>query len=236
MRALRGLVAYGQSIRMRRTIRLLPPAIGPTSGHVGGSSGVPFTLVVIGESTAAGCGVEDHRYAFAGAMAQSIFQSTAMPVHWTALGELGATSRRIRYRLMPQLVHYSDLVVLLAGANDVLGRRTPREWRDNLTAILDLLAERNTRTIVMGTPPFAAFPSLPRALRSHLAAKGRSFDKVSLSVCASRSDATWVSSTDGRVDVGRDFFAADGFHPSVTGYRRWAVLAAEHATGAREHA
>jgi hypothetical protein len=33
-----------------------------------------------------------------------------------------------------------------------------------------------------------------------------------------------MPSADDQVDVGPDFFAADGFHPSAIGYRRWAGL------------
>jgi len=43
-----------------------------------------------------------------------------------------------------------DVVVLLAGVNDVLGRRTPAQWGDDLTGIIDDLAGRTDRVVVTG--------------------------------------------------------------------------------------
>ncbi|MCP2635477.1 hypothetical protein K0817_002720 [Microbacterium sp. HD4P20] len=39
--------------------------------------------------------------------------------------------------------------------------------------------------------------------------------------------AEWMPSADDRADVGPDFFAADGFHPSAVGYHRWTDLVRE---------
>lgn len=41
----------------------------------------------------------------------------------------------------------TDVAVLLAGANDVLTRRTPEEWWDDLAAILDGLAHPSVTTL-----------------------------------------------------------------------------------------
>ncbi|NLP85287.1 SGNH/GDSL hydrolase family protein [Microbacterium sp. CFH 90308] len=225
MNPLRPLVVAAQGWWVRRTIHLLPPAGGPASGLVGDSLAEPLRIAVVGESTAAGAGVAVHQDGFAGALAHGLAESTGRAVLWSVVGQFGATARRIRHRLIPQLGPRYDLVVLLAGANDVLSGRSAAEWRADLTAILDLLALRSGRTIVVGTPPFASFPSLPRTLRRHLAESGQALDEVARQVCATREDAEWMPSADDQ--VGPDFFAADGFHPSAIGYRRWAELVRE---------
>jgi lysophospholipase L1-like esterase len=227
MNPLRRLVVAAQGWWVHRTIHLLPPAGGPGSGLIGDSLGEPLRLAVVGESTAAGSGVTSHQDGFAGALAHGLAESTGRAVLWSVVGQFGATARRIRHRLVPQLGPRYDLVVLLAGANDVLSGRPAAEWREDLTAILDLLALRTGQTIVVGTPPFASFPSLPRTLRRHLAESGHALDEVARHVCAARADAEWMPSADDRVEVGLDFFAADGFHPSAIGYRRWADLVRE---------
>ncbi|MGK3952437.1 SGNH/GDSL hydrolase family protein [Microbacterium sp. I2] len=224
MNPLRPLIVAAQGWWVRRTIHLLPPAGGPASGLIGDSLDEPLRIAVVGESTAAGAGVRAHQDGFAGALAHGLAESAGRPVLWSVVGQFGATARRIRHRLVPQLGPRYDLVVLLAGANDVLSGRSAAEWREDLTAILDLLALRTGRTIVVGTPPFASFPSLPRTLRRHLAESGHVLDEVARQVCAAREDAEWMPSADDQVDVGPDFFAADGFHPSAIGYRRWAGL------------
>lgn len=207
---------------------MLPPAGGPVAGLVGETlSAEPLRLGVLGESTAAGCGVATHDEGFAGFLARGLSDLTDRPVAWHVVGRHGATSRRIRHRLVDELGGRYDLVVLLAGANDVLSRRTTAEWREDLTGILDALASRADQVVVVGIPPFDSFPALPRALRRYLADGGRALDEVAQQVCADRENARWIGA-DGIDDVGPDFFARDNFHPSTHGYRRWAdiVLAA----------
>jgi lysophospholipase L1-like esterase len=80
---------------------------------------------------------------------------------------------------------------------------------------------------VTGVPPFDVFPSLPTTLGRFLAQRARALDEVSAKICAERPRATWISSTDS-LSMGPDNFARDRFHPSASGYRRWAGAVADH--------
>jgi lysophospholipase L1-like esterase len=151
----------------------------------------------------------------------------ARPVKWEVVGQHGATARRIRYRLLPRLGENLNVAVLLAGANDVLTRRTPGQWGDDHAAIVDDLTDRAEHVAVTGIPPFAAFPSLPTTLGRYLAQRGGALDEISQQVCAEQPRATWISSTD-ILPIGPDFFAQDRFHPSAPGYRRWAQAVTDH--------
>ena len=77
------------------------------------------------------------------------------------------------------------------------------------------------QVVVTGVPPFGAFPSLPRALAAYLDERASALDAVSEEVCTAHDRAVWLPSR-GLVDDVGGFFAADGFHPSEDGYRRWA--------------
>ena len=220
-------IAAVQGRWMRSTIKLASPAAGPTSGTVGDPSRPPVRIAVVGESTAAGCGVDTHDNGFPGWLAHELAARTRRPVTWEVVGQFGATARRIRYRLLPRLGENLNVAVLLAGANDVLTRRTPGQWRDDLAAIVEDLADRAEQVAVAGIPPFAAFPSLPTTLGRYLAQRAGALDAVSQQVCAKQRRATWISSTD-ILPIGPDFFAQDRFHPSAAGYRRWAQAVADH--------
>lgn len=226
------VAVMAQGLWVRQRTEVLPPAEGPTTGLVGQTAEVnPLRLAVLGESTAAGCGVANHGEGFAGALAELLSKQTGRPVAWQVVGEHGATARRIRYRLLLQLEGDFDLAVVLAGANDVLTRRAPHAWGQDLAAILKGLADRAERIAVVGTPPFAAFPSLPKALRTYLADRASAIDGVTQGLCESSPHVDFVGSEHSLVDHG--FFARDGFHPSVHGYQRWAELVAE--TLSRQH-
>ena len=171
-----------QGIWMRSTIEMASPAAGPTSGMVGDPSRPPVRIAVVGESTAAGCGVDTHDDGFPGCLARELAARTRRPVRWEVVGQFGATARRIRYRLQPRLGANLNVAVLLAGANDVLTRRTPQQWRDDLAAIVEDLADRAEHVAVAGVPPFAAFRrSRPRLVGTSPSARAPSMR------CPSRS-------------------------------------------------
>ncbi|WP_309103676.1 SGNH/GDSL hydrolase family protein [Microbacterium sp.] len=219
-------VALAQGMWVRRRIELLPAAAGPMTGIEGsGLASRALEIGILGESTAAGCGVAAHREGFAGALARSLSATAAAPVRWQVVGRHGATASRIRHRLLPRLDGAFDLVVVLAGANDVLSRRSDEEWRDDLTAIVEDLRERSRHVVVAGTPPFATFPTLPRTLGRYLAARGAELDEVSRQICDATPGARFAETDAGLVDA--SFFATDGFHPGAHGYERWADAVAD---------
>lgn len=221
------LVALVQGLRARGRIEILPPAGGPTSGRTGADAAA-LRLGVLGESTAAGCGVDTHEDGFTGALARRLAGPTGS-VEWTVVGENGATSRRIRDHLLPQLTGEFDVAVLLAGANDVMTRRSPSAWSEDLRAIVADLSARAGLVVVVGTPPFVAFPSLPRTLANYLADRGDAQDAASQAVCEGFANARFVPSPPSLVDD--SFFSRDGFHPGAEGYPRWADLVADAIAG-----
>lgn len=73
-------IAAVQGRWMRSTIKLASPAAGPASGTVGDPSRPPVRIAVVGESTAAGCGVDTHDHGFPGWLARELAARTRRPV------------------------------------------------------------------------------------------------------------------------------------------------------------
>ncbi|MGW1997975.1 SGNH/GDSL hydrolase family protein [Embleya sp. NPDC001921] len=218
-------VIAAQALWVRARAEYLPPPAGAVTGSAGAEHRNPLRVAVVGESTAAGYGVETHDDGFPGAFARELAARTDSFVEWEVVGQYGATARRIRHRVVPELGDGLHVAVLLAGVNDVLARRSPTDWREDLTAIVDDLCKRAERVAVTGIPPFNTFPSLPNTLARHLTRRAGALDEVSRRICAERPHATWVRSDD--IPVGPEFFARDGFHPAAPGYRRWAQAVAD---------
>ena len=218
-------VAAVQGMWLRSTLKFAPPATGPTHGTVGTTSRPPLRLAVLGDSTAAGCGVHTHEEGFPGSLAREIAARTLRPVEWQVAGQFGATARRIRYRLLPQISEDLDAAVLLAGGNDVMTGRSPDEWRADLGAIADDLMERARHVVIAGVPPFALFPAIPPTLGRYLSERAAALDEVSRQVCAGRPCTKWVTMTE---IPPPEYFAVDRFHLSAAGYRRWAQVIADH--------
>ena len=221
MRAVLLPVVAAQAVWVRRTTPQLPEAAGPDVGVAGGPGEPELRIGVVGESTAAGVGVTLHEHGIAGSIAREVATAQGCPVAWRAVGQTGATLRRIRHRLSHRLPGDLDLAVLLAGVNDVLARRGPTDWATDLTGALDHLSAVNRRVVVTGVPPFTSFPALPRLLATYLDQQAVALDEASQRVCAAYPNVSWIGSRDLLTDSA-PMFASDGFHPSAEGYRRWA--------------
>jgi len=129
-------IALGQGLWVRRTTIRLPPAGGARTGLVGDDGEQPMRLMVVGDSTAAGCGVDTHDDGFAGNLARALSQRSGRSVRWHVHGVPGAVIRDVRRHLLTEVGGDLDLVVLLVGVNDVWpgprpvygGTSSPRSW------------------------------------------------------------------------------------------------------------
>ncbi|GAB3838628.1 hypothetical protein GCM10027610_042960 [Dactylosporangium cerinum] len=188
-----------QGLWLRSTLRLASAPGGGTSGTAPGPTGPPLRLAVLGDSTAAGCGVTGDDEAFAAGFAQEVATRTRRPVDWQVVGQFGATARRVRFRLVPRLDDDLDTVVLLAGANDVLAGRGPSLWREDLTGILADLSHITHQVVVAGIPPFGLFPSIPATLGRYLGERADALNAVSREVCGRNPrTTTFIGSPPGR--------------------------------------
>src|SRR5690606_34687101 len=117
----RGL--FGQAGRARRRI---PPADAPPppcEGRYGARSGGDAnTLVMLGDSTAAGYGVRRPRETPGALLATGISRRLRRPVDLRRLAVVGATSDRLWHQVEAALELRPDLAVILIGANDVTHR------------------------------------------------------------------------------------------------------------------
>lgn len=210
-----------QGVRVKRDTIRLPEAEGPRCGRVG--DGPALRLSVVGESTAAGCGVLTHDEGMAGQLARALVSTGLAPgVEWSVTARNGATASAFRRSLLPGIPDGVDLTVVLLGVNDVLARTPPSTWRTEVGGLLDVLRSRSTQVVLTGIPPFDAFPSLPATLARFLREHADRLNAVTQQLAADLPQVIWVGGED-LLPLGPDFFGADGFHPSADGYRRWAA-------------
>jgi lysophospholipase L1-like esterase len=187
------------------------PRMAPASPRSGGShSPGAVHLLVLGDSTAVGTGVEQMADALVGQLARRMPESVA----WRAVGENGATSSDVRERHLAEAVaDPADIAVVLVGWNDALRLRSAAAYAEDLTALLAALRTRNPRArlVVVGPPVFGDLAVLPQPLRFALGAHARGLARVAVRV-AHEQGALFVPGFDGRS------VASDGFHPDATGY------------------
>lgn len=221
-------IVLPQALWTRRTALRLPEATGAQDGVAGAEfSGEPLRLLLIGESTVAGVGVEAQTEALAGQLALALAERQQRPVAWRACGENGITAGEACERLLPlALSQPADLVLLVFGVNDTTHLSSLTRWVAALRSLSRALAAQGAQVAFTGVPPIQHFTALPWLLRRLLGLRAALLD-----------DALLRASREERADylklgllVTPDYLARDGYHPSALGYRVWAEGLAERLT------
>ncbi|UUY08600.1 SGNH/GDSL hydrolase family protein [Pseudomonas sp. J452] len=211
-------VVLPQALWTRRTALRLPPAAGAQSGLVGAAGAAPLRLLLLGESTVAGVGVELQEAALAGQLAQALSVRLQRPVTWRACGENGITAAQACQRLLPQaLAEPADLAVLVFGVNDTTHLSSLQAWDDSLRRLSRALAATGCRVVFTGVPPIEHFSALPWLLRKLLGWRAALMDRHLRRVCLEEG----VEYQRLALEFAADYLARDGYHPSALGYRVW---------------
>jgi len=202
----------------------LPEAVGDWTGSVPGSadSGDPLRLLVLGDSTAAGVGVDELADGIGGNLAARIAGRTGRGVEWTVLARSGATTGEIRrFLLSTAMRRQFDIIFLTTGVNDVMQLRTKHAFTTDLGMILEGLEQSSPNAVVLlaGIPRMEHFTSLPDPLGTILGARAYRLNSGAHAVLGHHPRVVhvppWPIRTPG-------FFARDDFHPSSVGYSAWA--------------
>lgn len=204
-----------------------PGGLGPTGD--GGAASRPLHLLVLGDSTAAGVGVDHADLGLGGRLAEALAARTGRPVVWRAAGANGATSRDlVRHDLKHALEGPTDLVFLTIGANDALALRSARVFRRDVRRIIDRTfhAHPDAALLMSSLPAFFRFTLLPEPLRSSLYRHSQSLEAAARALIGATPRAHMSPPPPPYTE---GFFASDDFHPSAIGYKDWADFAVEDA-------
>lgn len=230
--ALLAPIALPLAVRTRRSALRLPPATGPLSGVAGADlPGEPLRLLVLGESTVVGVGVDELDAALVGQLATALAARCGRQVAWRACGENGITAAQARERLLPQVLDQPfDLALLVFGVNDTTHLTSLPRWDAALSGMAEALAARGARVAFSSVPPLQHFSALPWLLRRLLGMRAGLLDVRLRQLAASLGAGHHAV----KLEFSAEYLARDGYHPSGLGYRVWAQgLAVSLAPAAR---
>ena len=217
-----------QGKQARRTPPRLPEAGGSPCGQYG--DGAPARRVlVIGESTAAGVGVETHDQGLASQLAREIHERTGQTIAWHTFGVNGIRLGALIHTLETAELPEADVVLLSMGVNDTTGF-TPRfRFRRQLQALRELLAPRYSGPILLlSVPPMHLFTALPSPLRHVMGWRARQLDNLYIRLARQfPEDFRYVNYP---VVTDPELLARDGYHPGQKGYRSIAEALADRVS------
>ncbi|WP_283134168.1 SGNH/GDSL hydrolase family protein [Rhizohabitans arisaemae] len=223
-----------QGVLVRRRTPRLPEAGGDRQGVVWpageASARSPLRIAVLGESTAAGVGVNSHEDGFAGHLARSLAVRTGRAIAWQVAARSGANTRVTVRDLVPQL-EPADAVVVLLGVNELLELRRPLAFERDLVTLAAAVRRRlgPVPIVLAGMAPVGRFPALPQPLRGVMGVWAAGLDRAMVRAASAVRDVRHVPA--GVPVESAEVFAADGFHPGAVGYRMWAAAIAPAVAG-----
>jgi lysophospholipase L1-like esterase len=182
-----------------------------------GQTGGPRWLVV-GDSTAVGTGATDARYSVPGLIGQRMPDATI-----DNRARDGATFADLPSQLAAADGRY-DVVLVMAGGNDVMRLRDMDEVRRDITRTLAAAHERAPAVIVMPAGNVGNAPFFWPPLSWWMTARAREMHRA-IAQASARNGSLYVNLFRERAAdpfVQRpELNAVDGLHPSDAGYRQW---------------
>jgi lysophospholipase L1-like esterase len=202
-----------------------PPNATGWYGH--GRVGTPIRVALLGDSSAAGYGLEEVEETPGAMLAGGLSEQTGRPVRLDEIAVVGALSADLDLQVDRALALGPDVAVILIGANDVVRLKRPSTSVRHLARAVRRMREAGIEVVVGTCPDLGTVqPILPplrqvaRAWSRRVAAE-QTFHTI-------RADGRTVSLADilgaeFRAQPGF-FFGPDKFHPSAPGYAALAAV------------
>ncbi|HJP72251.1 MAG TPA: SGNH/GDSL hydrolase family protein [Candidatus Limnocylindria bacterium] len=247
--AFAGLVAI-QLMRLRR-MEFLPGHPGFYINHVvrpagAQAGGARLRLVVLGDSTTAGVGVDRPQDSLPFRLAHRIADQERRDVHVVSYGWAGARVADLVRQQLPRALQPlrasesepflpgADVVAVVIGSNDATHRTTPGRFRADLRATLSGIraAAPGARVVLAGIPAFRGALRGVEPLIFLTDQYARLLRPIGRSEAARLgvAYADLASELPERLRGQTDIFSPDRFHPSAAGYAAWADVIADALT------
>lgn len=213
-----------QGARLRKTALRLPEAAGARSGTLGAGPQKCLRLLFLGDSSAAGVGVDWQHEALAQQTAQFVAAAVNRPVSWELIAKSGLNTRDAIGFFQTHHAGPADVLVSALGVNDVTAQSAAKRFTADYRELLQLVRQRTgvRAAVVSGLPPLHILPAAPQPLRWYLGQCAARLDHALRQLCSEAPDMRFVSLAWAKAHE----MARDKFHPGKTQYRHWAQLVA----------
>ncbi|WP_459985673.1 SGNH/GDSL hydrolase family protein [Nocardioides sp. AN3] len=210
-----------------------PPNATGWYGH--GRSGAPLRVALLGDSSAAGYGLEDVEETPGALLAGGISEQTGRPVRLDEVAVVGALSADLDLQVDRAIALRPDVAVILIGANDVVRLKRPSVSVRHLARGVRRLREAGIEVVVGTCPDLGTVQPILPPLRQVVRVWSRRI-AAEQTVHTIRAGGRTLSLADilgaeFRAQPGF-FFGPDKFHPSAPGYAALAAVLVPSALAA----
>ncbi|WP_109440748.1 SGNH/GDSL hydrolase family protein [Acinetobacter haemolyticus] len=217
------LVIQGMIVRKRTP--LLPEPLGDRDGLVG--EGKPLSLLILGDSAAAGVGVERQEEALSGAIISELKNDYTLK--WKLHARTGHTTQQVSEAIAEISQGNYDVIVTSIGVNDITKLTSIGTWIKQQKQLFTQIQNRfqPKLVIVSGVPPMQHFPSLPQPLAWLFGRYAEHMNNTLQQWLVSQQQYRFISYDIEVFQALNISMAADGFHPSREIYAIWGKQVAD---------
>lgn len=208
-----------QGIKVRKNTPRLPEASGERDGVIG--SGKPLSLLILGDSAAAGVGVETQQDALSGAIITEL--GNEFTLTWKLQAQTGNTTQQVIQAAKQISDQQYDIVITSIGVNDVTKFTSARSWlKQQKQLFIDIQNRFNPKLIIVsGVPPMQHFPALPNPLAWLFGKYAAQMNQVLQQWLMPQDKFKFIQYDIKEFQALNLPMASDGFHPSKEIYAIW---------------
>ena len=213
-----------QGWRVKKNTPRLPEPEGMREGQSG--SGKALSILIAGDSAAAGVGVATQEDALLGAVLKELQADYA--VSWKLHAKTGDSTAQVIESLRALEARHYDAVLTSVGVNDVTQLMSAKAWIKQQRKFYGLIEDKFTPDLIIaaGVPPMHLFPALPNPLGWLFGQYAKQMNKQLAQFIQHRPAMQWIEYDLKKYQALNLEMAADGFHPSKEIYQIWAQEAA----------
>ena len=211
------LVIQGNRVK-KNTLRLPEPE-GAREGQTG--TGNKLSLLILGDSAAAGVGVEHQDDALLGAILHELKDD--FEIDWKLQAKTGDTSSKIIHALDQIEVQHYDVIVTSVGVNDVTKLIPVEVWIQKQEQLYSKIQQKFSPKLIIaaGVPPMNMFPALPNPLAWLFGQYAKQMNQQLENFVNQQVNMQWIEYDIEKYRAMNLQMAADGFHPSKEVYTLW---------------
>lgn len=207
----------------KKIIKAAPNGAPPAADRVYGAAlpGDPIPFVVLGDSTAAGLGVQEPDETLGALLATGLSATASRPVALTTFAKSGSRSEALPGQVTRALEMRPEIALIMIGANDVTARTPAAESVRHLDIAVRRLRDAGCDVVVGTCPDLGSVEPLMQPLRWVARRASRQLAAAQTIVVVERGGRS--VSLGGL--LGPEFaanplemFSADRYHPSARGY------------------
>ncbi|MCO8074575.1 SGNH/GDSL hydrolase family protein [Acinetobacter lwoffii] len=208
-----------QGNRVKKNTLKLPEPQGKREGRTG--TGEKLSLLILGDSAAAGVGVEHQDDALLGAILHEL--KNDFEIEWKLQAKTGDTSSKVIRALDQMEFQHYDVIVTSVGVNDVTKLMPADIWIQKQEQLYSKIQQKFSPKLIIaaGVPPMNMFPALPNPLAWLFGQYAKQMNQQLEKFVNQQVNMQWIEYDIEKYRAMNLQMAADGFHPSKEVYTLW---------------